>query len=107
MKIHDISDPSNPDEIGHWQNAEQTSFWTAEAAADGFVATSADVSKILTRSRPPAVREGLYVFPDAPERGTADGSAENSDGSGPGFGVPAAVGGALGGYCLRRWREND
>lgn len=108
VKIHDVSDPSDPEEIGHWRNSEQASFWTAEAASDGFVATSADVSKIL-QENPPAVREGLYVFPDSPGAGAgqSENSPENSDGSGPGFGVPAAVGGTLGGYCLQRWRAND
>ncbi|WP_336325444.1 LVIVD repeat-containing protein [Halovenus sp. HT40] len=108
VKIHDISEPSNPEEIGHWRNSEQTSFWTAEAATDGFVATSADVSKIL-RENPPAVREALYVFPDSPEAitGQPKVATEDSDGSGPGFGIPAAVGGALGGYWLQRYREKD
>lgn len=130
VKIHDISDPSNPEEIAHWRHSEQTSFWTAEAATDGFVATSADVSKIL-RENPPAVREALYVFPDSPDttadlpNGSGDGSdsgtdngsganptdetgeSETSDGFGPGFGIPAAIGGALGGYYLHKWRGDE
>lgn len=117
VKIHDISDPSSPREIAHFRDSEQTSFWTAEAASEGFVATSADVSKILAQSRPPAVREALYVFPGtAPEQSDESGDENssdaetanetNSDGSGPGFGIPAAIGGALGGYYLKQRRDD-
>jgi hypothetical protein len=112
VKVHDIGDPANPDEIAHWRDSE-TSFWTAEAAADGFAATSADVSKTL-RENPPDVREALYVFPDSPEAGAERADTEDSgapdgpdaDGVGSGFGVPAAIGGALSGYYLTR-REGD
>lgn len=111
VKIHDISEPSNPREVAHWRDAERTSFWTAEAASDGFVATSADVSKIL-REQPPAVREALYVFPDSSEETASRvnedrSSGESDDESGPGFGISAAIGGALGGYYLRQRRDGD
>lgn len=122
VRVHDISEPSSPAEVTHWQD-DETSFWTAEASEDVFVATSADVSRIL-QENPPSVREALYVFPalsertsvpsreetrdDTTEDGTdtqedreGDGDERSSDGSGPGFGVAAAVGGALGGYYLR------
>ncbi|MXR51257.1 hypothetical protein GRX03_06520 [Halovenus sp. WSH3] len=112
VKVHDISDPSAPREIAHWRDDTEASFWTAEAGEDVFIATSADVSQILG-TNPPSVREALYVFPSLrdtervrPEDSETTRSEENardpSDGSGPGFGVVAAVGGAVGGYCLRR-----
>jgi len=114
VRVHDISDPANPVEIGRWRDSAETSFWTAEAAGEGFVATSADVSKIL-REDPPAVREALYIFSDPSEAavdqsGTQDGNGsetpDSSDGSGPGFGLPAALGGLVGGYYLTRRRSD-
>jgi hypothetical protein len=134
VRVHDISAPSKPEELGHWQDATEASFWTADGTDNGFVATSADVSKILGTD-PPTVREALYVFPEpsdvagngqeeqteqdqSGETDQADGASDadkmsetnktsetndtaNADGAGPGFGVPAAIGGVLGGYYWR------
>ncbi|MFC6731574.1 LVIVD repeat-containing protein [Haladaptatus sp. DYSN1] len=62
VKIHDISDPANPEELAWWREPTQTSFWTAQLAVPGefFVATSHEN---------PAVSNGasgaaLYTFPD-------------------------------------------
>ncbi|MFB6270986.1 MAG: LVIVD repeat-containing protein, partial [Halobacterium sp.] len=41
VKIHDVSDPANPEELAWWRQPDQTSFWTARyATGDAFVASS-------------------------------------------------------------------
>ncbi len=115
VKVYNVSDPTDPREIAWWQNSGETSFWTAHSAGETFVATSANVSDILSQN-PPDVREGLYVFPgladgDPPDgdavvrdgaEPTTDAGENNSDAGGPGFGVPAAIAGILGGGYLGR-----
>jgi hypothetical protein len=65
VKVHDISDPANPEELRHFRRSSTTSFWTAQLAApDGTV--------VATSHRNPAALDDsgvLYTFPDAP-RGT-------------------------------------
>jgi hypothetical protein len=105
VRVHNISDPSNPEELASWQNPDETSFWTADAAGDKFVATSANVGTIL-RENPPTAREALYVFP-----GLTDGDppeAErggDADAGGPGFGVGVAAAGLGGATLWRRMRD--
>jgi len=62
VKVHDISDPENPEELAWWRSPTETSFWTAQAGVPGefFVASSADV--LPSDLRQP-VNEGLYTFP--------------------------------------------
>jgi hypothetical protein len=57
VKIHDISDPENPERIAWWRKPDEARFWTAESGGSGefFVASSAPKD---------GHRGALYVFPD-------------------------------------------
>jgi PGF-CTERM protein len=59
VKIHDVSDPSNPELLAWWRDPDETMFWTARPAAedDFFVASSTAFAR---RDRQTA----LYTFPD-------------------------------------------
>ncbi|SEO51638.1 LVIVD repeat-containing protein [Halogranum amylolyticum] len=58
VKRHDVSDPSNPEQLTWWRDPSAASFWTARLAVPGetFVASDMGVPR----------NEGaeLYVFPD-------------------------------------------
>lgn len=66
VKIHDVSDPANPEELAWWRQPEEAAFWTAQSATvttgpsleeEGvFVASSYGVDA--------GIGEGLYAFPD-------------------------------------------
>jgi hypothetical protein len=57
VKIHDISDPANPEELAWWRDPEQTSFWTAKLATSEFFVAS-------SMGRESNGRGGLYTFPN-------------------------------------------
>ncbi|MFC4448916.1 LVIVD repeat-containing protein [Halorussus aquaticus] len=56
VKIHDISDPANPQRLAWWREPEQTSFWTAKRARSGFFVAS-------SMGRRSNGKGGLYTFP--------------------------------------------
>lgn len=57
VKIHDVSDPANPEELAWWRQPDQARFWTARyATGDAFVAGS-----MMGGEDYP---EGVYVFPN-------------------------------------------
>ncbi|MBZ6494255.1 LVIVD repeat-containing protein [Natrinema longum] len=59
VKIHDVSDPTAPEQLAWWRDPEATGFWTARVVepGDAFLATS-------TEAIPNASLEGaLYTFP--------------------------------------------
>jgi hypothetical protein len=56
VKIHDISDPANPERLAWWRRPEEASFWTAKRATDGFFVAS-------SMGRRENGRGGLYTFP--------------------------------------------
>jgi hypothetical protein len=59
VKVHDVSDPSNPELLAWWRQPDEAAFWTARRAADDtFVASSHLVSGL------PVSFSGLYTFPD-------------------------------------------
>lgn len=57
IKLHDISDPSDPQLLAWWRDPESASIWTAQAAIPGefFVASSMGVEE---------ESGGIYTFPD-------------------------------------------
>jgi hypothetical protein len=57
VKVHDVSDPANPELLAWWRRPEEAMFWTAQSAAPGdfFVASSYGVRGHFS---------GLYTFPD-------------------------------------------
>jgi len=59
VKIHDISDPANPEELAWWRDPEGTAFWTAKRATQQcFVASN--IGDYLGGVEGEA---GLYTFP--------------------------------------------
>ncbi|WP_436927961.1 LVIVD repeat-containing protein [Halosimplex amylolyticum] len=60
VKVHDIADPANPEELAHWEDGDVASFWTARAGVPGeyFYATS---YAHPTEDGGPG---GFYTFPD-------------------------------------------
>ena len=59
VKIHDVSDPADPEELAWWREPDVAGFWTARVAqaSETFVASSTELI-------PNASTEGsLYVFP--------------------------------------------
>ncbi|PSQ26638.1 hypothetical protein BRD03_09480 [Halobacteriales archaeon QS_9_68_17] len=118
VRVHDVSDPANPEELAAWEDRESASFWTAQVGVAGefFVGTS--------YPRAEGFKPGFYTFPD--DWGGSDGSGgsggdeatqpagddsdgDGNDGSGgvemPGFGVGAALAGA--GLGTLRYLRND
>jgi hypothetical protein len=59
VKIHDISDPANPEQIAWYADPDSKAFWTAQVGVpdDFFVATT-------YRSVPRGSDTALYTFPD-------------------------------------------
>lgn len=134
VKVHDISDPANPERLAWWLQPEEARFWTAQVATPGetFVASSYGID---------GRRSALYVFPDregeqadrpsllgeqgtttvrttttrsTTETTTAETTTPTTTESGseseaeetPGFGVLAALGGlGYGAYRYLRGRE--
>ena len=95
VKIHDVSDPGDPEELAWWRDPDVGSFWTAQSAVPGeyFVASSAgNVGAELGVDHAVEPRAGLFVFPDRagdqpdPPDLTAppDGRGESGEGSGNG-----------------------
>ncbi|EJN59470.1 LVIVD repeat-containing protein [Halogranum rubrum] len=58
VKRHDISDPSNPEELTWWRNPSEASFWTAQLAVPGETFVASDMGV------PRGEGAELYVFPD-------------------------------------------
>lgn len=56
IRVHDISDPSGPEEIASWRG-DGTSFWTAEVAVEGETVIASDEAISSGNG-------GLYTFPD-------------------------------------------
>ena len=56
VKVHDISDPANPELLTWWRKPRETSFWTAKLAGDFFIGASTDEQEGITGA--------LYTFPD-------------------------------------------
>lgn len=135
VKIHDVSDPENPEELAWWRDPGETSFWTAERATPEFFVAS-------SMGRRANGKGALYTFPnhagqqkdppsltesasDGPDNGSSTASATTKEattteqalagesGTGddsassdvPGLGVPAAVAALLGTGTWRMLRE--
>ena len=102
VKIHDVSDPTEPEELAHWRDTDTAGFWTARVADPGetFVASS-------TPLIPGAETEGaLYTFSTDPD---PDSSASGDPlDSIPGFTGAAGLAGVAGGAVALEWlRRRD
>ncbi|WP_336336719.1 LVIVD repeat-containing protein [Haloarcula brevis] len=101
VRVHDLTDPTAPEQVFEWRDTESTSFWTAQRAAGCFVAACTDANGGTE------VQPGLYTFPDPRIRTpTADASAtEEGDGTAIGVGGPGfGVGSAVAAVALAAWR---
>jgi hypothetical protein len=101
VKVHDVSDPANPEELAWWRNPREANFWAAfPGEGDFFVGTSwsggSEDQRLVAHS------PGLYTFPDRagqqpdppdltsrPEdllgsNGNDDGGTDDGDGNGDG-----------------------
>lgn len=131
VKIHDVSDPADPEELTSWRDPDEAAFWTARVAGPGetFVASSTEMIPNTN------IQGALYTFPieageqtdppsltDSEERGTVTDADENgttgngSDDGGtdtdadddtiPGFTATGAVGTAGGAVALEWLRRH-
>lgn len=64
VKIHDVSDPGNPEELAWWRNPREASFWTTQSAGDVVVGSSSNVSVKIGSDELNETAGALYVFPD-------------------------------------------
>lgn len=85
VKIHDISDPANPEEIAWWRDPTAAAFWTVQSAGDTIVASSINIQSKIGAG-PNATRDALFVFPnqagtqpDAPSLTDPDTDSSNDD----------------------------
>ncbi|MFC7197362.1 LVIVD repeat-containing protein [Halosimplex aquaticum] len=86
VKVHDISDPENPEELAHWADGDETS-WTARTGIPGeyFIATS------YTHPTEDDGPGGFYTFPDptdntatvTPSGGSVDAGTASGTTAGP------------------------
>ena len=116
VKVHDVSDPTAPRELGHWRDSAATDFWTARDAGDHVVASSwRDFSQ-----ETPEEGAAIYTFPaveDAtptqtptptPTPAATDDAGTGtpaSEGDGSGFGAAAGAAGLGLAALLRRLRD--
>ncbi|MFT4904693.1 MAG: hypothetical protein ACI8UR_001255 [Natronomonas sp.] len=96
VKVHDVSDPTAPEEVAHWRDTARTNFWTAQPGSDHVVASS---WRDESQERP---EEGaaVYTFPDG-ERPTP----MKTEGDGTGFGLAAGAAGFGAAALARRLRN--
>ncbi|MUV60867.1 LVIVD repeat-containing protein [Halobacterium sp. CBA1126] len=127
VKIHDVSDPANPEELAWWRRPDEARFWTAQyATEEAFVAGSMGGQ---------TYDAGVYTFPnrageqaDPPELATTtvatrtvtakatetatptatatETTTGESGGGVPGFGALAALAG-VSAAALAAWQRDD
>lgn len=62
VKLYDISDPANPEQLAWWRNPDQAAFWSAASASEEFFVGG------LVSGYPQleTTGSGLYTFPNRP-----------------------------------------
>jgi hypothetical protein len=103
LKVHDVSDPTAPEELAHWRDSESTSFWTAQRAGDAVVGSSWQDPTLES----PAEGARIYAFadPGGPLDTTPTPTAGPTDAYGAGFGAAAGLAGLGAAGLYRRLRE--
>ncbi|WP_115864711.1 LVIVD repeat-containing protein [Halorussus litoreus] len=76
VKIHDVSDPANPDEMAWWRMPGETAFWTAKRASQRFFVASS-IGDYLGGVEGEA---GLYTFPIERDQQKSPPSLTTTDG---------------------------
>lgn len=64
VSVHDVSEPSSPEELARWRDPDEAAFWTAQSAVPGeyFLASSAEDAGGFESQ----IDGRVYVFPDEP-----------------------------------------
>jgi len=62
VKVHDVSDPTEPEEVRHFRRSSTTSFWTAQLSAPGEAVVATSYLNPQDLEAPGVV----YTFPDVP-----------------------------------------
>jgi hypothetical protein len=73
VKVHDISDPADPEEVRYFRRPSAASFWTAQLAVPGEMVVAS------SRFDPPDVPAALYTFPDVSRASTTTGIENGTD----------------------------
>ncbi|NIB98434.1 PGF-CTERM sorting domain-containing protein [Halobacterium sp. R2-5] len=132
VKVHDVSDPANPEELAWWRQPEEARFWTARyATEDAFVAgnmggqtydagvytfpnaageqpdpPNLETTTVATTTAPDATETAqTTAATTATSAPTTTESGESGSGV-PGFGALAALAG-VSAAALAAWRRND
>lgn len=101
VRVHDVSDPTDPRELAHWRDTETTQFWTAQHGPDSVVASSwRDPS-----AEDPASAAAVYTFPDPADPDATPTPETTGDGSG--LGLLAGVAGVGTAALARRCRNRE
>ena len=107
VKVHDVSDPATPGELGHWRDSATTDFWTAQGAGDHVVASSwRDFS-----AESPEDGAAIYTFPavetptPTPSATATEAETDPAGGSGAGLGAVAGAAGLGLAALARRLRD--
>lgn len=100
VKIHDVSDPADPEELVHWRDTDEAGFFTARVAVPGetFVASS---TPLIPESN---IEGALYAFPIDDDDDPSEGFLESIPGFTGAAGVAGVAGGAVAFEWLRRRR---
>jgi hypothetical protein len=122
VKVHDVSDPANPEQLAHFRDSATTSFWTAQSATDSvFVASSRKDPSQVESAHEDGPGAAIYTFPvpdepaatrtpspsPSPTGASTATPSPSAHSDGPGFGLLA---GALGlglGAAWRTWRQPE
>ena len=115
VKIHDVGDPSAPEELAHWRDTDGAAFWTARVANDGATIVASSTTQVPNTGDD--IDGALYTFPTGFGDVTADGNSDSDSDSDdgfvdriPGFGAVGAGVGLAGGAAALEWlrrREGD
>ncbi len=115
VKLFDISDPKNPEEMVWWRDPKKTAFWTSQHVSDDFFVAS-------SMGRHSDGKGGLYTFPNRAGKqsnppkltsgGNGDGGAisapkDETTSEQPGFGFGVAGASVLGLGALRWLRRRE
>lgn len=102
LKIHDVSDPTNPREVAHWRDSTTTEFWTAQRA-DACVVTS---SYRDPSAENPQEAAAVYTFPAPGDIADTAPAPTETDGAGPGL-LAGSLAFGVGAFARRLQRTLD
>ncbi|MGQ3411169.1 LVIVD repeat-containing protein [Natrinema sp. LN54] len=114
VKIHDVSDPADPEQLAWWRDPAETGFWTARVLEPGetFLASSTEAISNTSlegalytfpieegeQADPPSLQEPTSWGADSSETNETSGSANESEADGGDDSIPGFTG--LGGLAV-------